>query len=244
MPSCAGQSKMSGSVRGGGKGKGIGGMRRTCVCPCGHILRGVRQRLGTELRLHQKVCETCAGVNLSSFINRKEEHQNLTDLHGGSQYRQAGNKRDCSGGMMSKSKATAYNSETGESELIDVDGSGSNIVERVGDLAEFVGMVEKLGECGGLGTRGETVQEVVLNGKKAIKIDADNIGIDQVQEVLSAMGYEAEFAQAKETKTQKKRRMRKNKKEREFNASIGLGEKTDVELNPFELDFKIKKSVE
>tara|TARA_R110001592_G_scaffold58809_3_gene178022 strand:- start:2509 stop:3240 length:732 start_codon:yes stop_codon:yes gene_type:complete len=243
MPACAGQSKMSGSVRGGGKGKGIGGNRRTCVCPCGHILRGVRQRLGTELRLHQKVCETCAGTNLSSFINKKEEHQNLTDLKGGSQYRQAGNKRDCSGGMMSKSKATAYNSETGDSKLIDVDGSGSNIVEKVGDLAELVNVVEKLTECGGLGTRGETVQEVVINGQNAIKIDGD-IGIEEVREALSALGYEAEVFGEKESKTQKKRRMRKNKKEREFNASIGLGEKTDAELNPFELDFKIKKYCE
>ena len=238
MPACAGQSKMSGSVRGGGKGKGIGGNRRTCVCPCGHILRGVRQRLGTELRLHQKVCETCAGTNLSSFINKKEEHQNLTDLKGGSQYRQAGNKRDCCGGMMSKSKATAYNSETG-----DIDGSGSNIVEKVGDLAELVNVVEKLTECGGLGTRGETVQEVVINGQNAIKIDGD-IGIEEVREALSALGYEAEVFGEKESKTQKKRRMRKNKKEREFNASIGLGEKTDAELNPFELDFKIKKYCE
>ena len=243
MPACAGQSKMSGSVRGGGKGKGIGGNRRTCVCPCGHILRGVRQRLGTELRLHQKVCETCAGTNLSSFINKKEEHQNLTDLKGGSQYRQAGNKRDCCGGMMSKSKATAYNSETGDSKLIDVDGSGSNIVEKVGDLAELVNVVEKLTECGGLGTRGETVQEVVINGQNAIKIDGD-IGIEEVREALSALGYEAEVFGEKESKTQKKRRMRKNKKEREFNASIGLGEKTDAELNPFELDFKIKKYCE
>ena len=84
---------------------------------------------------------------------------------------------------------------------------------------------------------------ILLKGLETSQIDGD-IGIEEVREALSALGYEAEVFGEKESKTQKKRRMRKNKKEREFNASIGLGEKTDAELNPFELDFKIKKYCE
>ena len=98
------------SVRGGGKGKGIGGMRRTAVCPCGHIVRGVRQRLGTELRLHKRVCEICKDHDLSSFVNKKEEYQNLTDLRGGTNYRtnHKSNARGggCQSGMESCAKTT------------------------------------------------------------------------------------------------------------------------------------------
>lgn len=202
------------SVRGGGKGKGVGGMRRTAVCPCGHIVRGVRQRLGTELRLHKRVCQICKDHDLSAFVNKKEEHLNLTDLRGGTNYRtnHKSNTRGggCQSGMESCAKTTLYNTETGQTELLDINSSSTNCIDNITGLGE---LMKILGEV-----------------------------VDEDEPDLTKIFGEEEVK--KETKTQKKRRMRKNKKEREFNASIGLGEKTDAELNPFELDFKIKKYIE
>lgn len=75
--------------------------------------------------------------------------------------------------------------------------------------------------------------------QEPVELDISNLDGEEILEALQKL-LEPE---PKETKTQKKRRMKKNKAERTFNESIGLTAKTNAELNPFELDFAIKTKV-
>lgn len=175
---------------GGGKKKGIGGHRRTAQVACGHIFRGAKHTLQTQIKLHKKCCESCSTQNLSWIWATEQGHQNLTDLSGGCNYGVDGKS--------TTSVAYVVNSTTGQMEERQVESSAGNIT-------------------------------ATLNAERHR---------DDFETCLPCV------EKVKETKTQKKRRMKKNKKERKYNASIGLGEKTIYELNPFEIDFMIKKQVE
>lgn len=209
MP-CLQRAKKGRTVGAGGKKKSCGGARRTCCLPCGHIVRGVRQRLGAELRLHQKVCSICEGQDFSDYINRPAEHENLTDLKGGTNYRHSKKGTDATDKY---SNVTVWNGENGTDACLRLEGDSGNITQ---NLSEFGQVVQAVGGA-----------------------DCPDVEVMTLDELMEKV-----MGSKKETKTQKKRRMRKNKKEREYNVSIGLGEKTVEELNPFELDFMIKKQVE
>ncbi len=205
---------------GTGKGKSVGGSRRTSVLPCGHQVRGRRDQLKTAVRLHQKVCERCAPLNLSGVWLDKPLAENLTDL---------------------KSGGCGYNcpSARGGRDSIQMTNQVQTMVKKF-DQPDSTPTIQTIE------SRGTDSITTILNQRREeieqepVELDISNLDGEEILEALQKL-LEPE---PKETKTQKKRRMKKNKAERTFNESIGLTAKTNAELNPFELDFAIKTKVE
>ena len=227
-----------GGKMGGGKGKGMGGDRRTATTPCGYIVRGVRQTLKTQVRCHQKVCEECAGHNLSFIWNKKPEFENLTDLRGGCQYSTGKNNNTLhSNPLVAGFKSDQTPASDEEVKLFEINSTSGNISTAMDKF--------------------KTGIELVANAEDTPD-DCPDVYFCKSQEEADALKYvleiEGEWTEGDndlfeltkglldggETTTQKKRRKKKDKKQREVNERIGLRAVPNDKLNPFELDYKEK----
>ena len=62
------------------RGKGLGGRRRTIICPCGYRIIGDPTRQGMIERLHKKKCEVCQGASSVSNQPFDPTHANKVDF--------------------------------------------------------------------------------------------------------------------------------------------------------------------
>lgn len=221
------QGSVKGGVMGSGKGKGLGGERRTAECPCGYIVKGQRQTLKPKIRCHQKVCEECAGLNLSYIWNKKPEFTNLTDLKGGCQY-----STGKGGGFHTNPKVAAFNDDNPDDvKLFELNSTSGNISAAMDKFKTGIEMVADAQDTP------DDCPEVFF-----CKTQAEADAVKYVLEM--AGGEDDEFFElsldALETPAQKKRRVKKEKKQRDVNERIGLRAVPNDQLNPFELDYKEK----
>ena len=113
----------------------VGGRRRTVNLPCGKIFIAPQGRLGTNLRLHKKVCETCCDYITPSYIydmcNSEPVFINHTNFSGGMSCCNEGGK-----GLMFYTQ-----SEDGKKILVESDIRHSAVESSIG----FRKMIDKVG---------------------------------------------------------------------------------------------------
>ena len=86
------------------KSRSVGGQRRVARLPCGKVIKEPVQRIKSFIQVHQKRCDVCAGMDLSSMWKSPVKDPSHADFRGGM------NEYGGGGG----NTMTALDTETGE----------------------------------------------------------------------------------------------------------------------------------